>query len=261
MLTQGQIAHFKTFGFLKLKSLFTPGEAGIMREEAEDIFREDRHGKPFLGKETQFIQPFFHRKPYLSTVVADDRIYNIGNDLLGPGFLLSGTEGRLRVGPTPWHAGREEQNGIRHLKFGVYLDTLTKESGCLRIIPGTHALGSPDMFAFMRDRRDNEDNFKPFGLAPSEVPCIAVETSPGDIIIFTESVLHASFDGKPGRHQHAFSFFSNPTTKAELEHVFATYKKTKFSMRPPASYVNSHNPRIRGMVSRFVEWGFETSKV
>ena len=49
-----------------------------MREESEDIFREDRGGEPFL-----------------SGVVADHRIYNIDVDLPGPDFLLSGTEGRL----------------------------------------------------------------------------------------------------------------------------------------------------------------------
>ena len=262
MLTQGQIAHFETFGFLVLRHLFTPEEAATMREEAEDIFREDRGGQPFAGTESQFIQPFFHRRPFLSGVLADDRIYNVGVDLLGPDFLLNGTEGRLRVGPTPWHAGREELARVRYVKFGVYLDDLTKETGCLRVIPGTHKLGSPDMFDSMRDRRDDadEDGFRPFGLESAEVPCVPLETSPGDIVIFTESVLHSSFGGAPGRHQHAFSFSSHPTTEAELEHVFATYKKTKFSMRPPESYVTSDNPRIRRMVSQLVEWGFETSK-
>lgn len=261
MITAEQIAHYETFGFLILRQLFTPEEATIMREEADDIFAEDRDGKPFSGAESQLVQPFFHRRPFLSGVVADDRIYNIGVDLLGPDFLLSGTEGRLRVGPTPWHAGREERSGVRHVKFGVYLDPLTKDTGCLRIIPGTHVLGSPDLFDQMRDTRDDENRFRPFGLESTEVPCVPLETNPGDIVVFTESVLHGSFGGRPGRHQHAFSFISNPTTEAELEHVFATYKKTKFSLRPPESYVNSDNSRIRRMVSKMVEWGFDTAKV
>ena len=261
MLTSEQIAHYETFGFLVLRQLFTPEEAAIMREEAEEIFTEDRGGKPFPGAESQFVQPFFHRRPFLSGVVADDRIYNVGVDLLGPDFLLHGTEGRLRVGPTPWHAGRVEPAAVRHVKFGIYLDALTKDTGCLRVIPGTHVLGSPDLFDSMRDTRDDEDSFRPFGLESPEVSCVSLETVPGDVIAFTEGVLHGSFGGKPGRHQHAFSFFSNPTTETELEHLFATYKKTKFSMRHPQSYLSSDNPRIRRMVSKMVEWGFDTAKV
>lgn len=260
MLTAGQIAHYETFGFLVLRQLFTPEEAAVMRTEAEDIFTEDRDGAPFEGLDTQFVQPFFHRRPFLSRVVEDDRIYNVGVDLLGADFLLGGTEGRLRVGATPWHAGREEPSGVRHVKFGLYLDTLTKDTGCLRVIPGTQVLGSPDLFDPMRDTRDDEDSFRPFGLSSPDVPCVPLETNPGDVVVFTESVLHGSFEGEPGRHQHAFSFFSNPSNEVELEHVFATYRKTKFSLRPPESFVNSDSPRIRRMVSRMVEWGFDTVK-
>ena len=99
MLTPRRRPHFETFGFLVLRQLFTREEAATMREEAEDIFKEDRGGEPFPGTETQ---------PFLSGVVADHRLYNIDVDLPGPDFLLSGTEGRLpgslqRGLPSPPH--------------------------------------------------------------------------------------------------------------------------------------------------------------
>ena len=97
MLTSDQIAHFETFGFLVLRQLFTPEEITIMKREAEEIYYEDRGGEPFTGEETQSVQPFFERKPYLSQLVDDDRIYSIGEDLMGPDFILDGTEGRMRV--------------------------------------------------------------------------------------------------------------------------------------------------------------------
>ena len=100
MLTAEQVAHFQTFGFLVLRQLFTGDEISVMKREAEETYDDDRGGKPFDGEETQYIQPFYERKPYLSTLVDDDRIYSIGEDLLGPDFVLIGTEGRLRVGPT-----------------------------------------------------------------------------------------------------------------------------------------------------------------
>ena len=47
----------------------------------------------------------------------------------------------------------------------------------------------------------------------------------------------------------------------EIEYVKAIYSKLRDGLHPAESYVNSDNPRIRGMVSRLVELGFNTSKV
>ena len=102
MLTPGQIAHFETFGFVILRQVFTAEEVTIINREVDEIFAEDRDGG-LITDEGHFVQPFFERKPYLSSLVADDRIYNIGVDLLGPDFILGQTEGRSRVGETPWH--------------------------------------------------------------------------------------------------------------------------------------------------------------
>ena len=102
MLTPGQVAHFETFGFVILRHVFDAAEVSIIRREADEIFAEDRNGGPITNT-TQYVQPFFERKPYLSTLVDDDRIYEIGVDLVGPDFILVQTEGRSRAGDTPWH--------------------------------------------------------------------------------------------------------------------------------------------------------------
>jgi len=39
------------------------------------------------------------------------------------------------------------------------------------------------------------------------------------------------------------------------------YERWQYGLRPAQSYVDSDRPRIKRMVSRLVEWGFETSKV
>ena len=53
----------------------------------------------------------------------------------------------------------------------------------------------------------------------------------------------------------------NPKTDEQVAHIKSLYKRWKYGLRPAESYVNSDRPRIRGMVSRLVESGFETSKV
>ena len=87
MLTAQQKAHFETFGFLMLRQLQSQDEIAIMKRESVEIFDEARNGRAFDGKRRQPVQPFFERRPFLSSLVEDDRIYGIGESLLGPDFL------------------------------------------------------------------------------------------------------------------------------------------------------------------------------
>ena len=260
MLTQGQIAHFETFGFLVLKSLFTPQEMAIIKRESDEIFDELREGEAFPGEARQAVIPFFERRPFMSKLADDDRIYNIGVDLLGADFILDCTEGNLHVGDTDWHCEQPGDFPLRNTKITFYPEPVTRDTGCLRVIPGSHVAGSPDLLGPLR-ASPKEPDYRPFGLLPSEIPCCYFESQPGDVMVFTESVLHAAFGGKSGRQQHAISFFANPKTEDEVALVKSRYERTKLSYRPSQTYINSDRPRIRRMVSKPVEWGFETSPV
>ena len=260
MLTPGQIAHFETFGFVVLSQHFTPEEVAIMKQESDELFDEVRGGTRFTGEKWEPVQPFFERRPFMSRVPEDDRIYNIGVDLLGPDFILEVTEGNLHVGDTPWHGDPPDEASIRHPKITFYTEPVTRETGCLRVIPGSHRNGPPDAYDTLRNANYDPD-FRPFGLAPSEVPSYAIESQPGDVVVFNEHTLHASFGGKPGRQQHAISFMANPRTDAEVAYFRDLYDGFTYALHPSESYINSERPRLRRMVSRLVELGFETSPV
>ena len=260
MLTFEQIAHFNTFGFLKLPQVFSPDEIAVMKRESNEIMDENRGGQPFDGQKWQAVQPFFERKSFLAKLPADDRIYGLAESLLGPDFLLVRTEGNLHIGQTPWHGGDRGGISLPGIKITFYLDTVTKETGALRVIPGSHRPSSPDYLQILYDR-NYEPDFMPFGVSPAEVPCFPLESRPGDLVVFTENVLHSSFGGRPGRHQHAVSFMASPNTSEEIEYVKSLYNSMRFAFHPAESYINSDNQRIRMMVSKLVEMGFETSKI
>ena len=46
-----------------------------------------------------------------------------------------GSDGNYYVGDTTWH------EGILHIKIAFYQDSLTDQTGCLRVIPGSHRPG------------------------------------------------------------------------------------------------------------------------
>ena len=256
MLTPEQISHFRTFGFVVLREHFTSDEIVVMKREAEEIYEEDRDGKPFDGLETQYLQPFFERRPFLSGLLDDDRLYMVGEDLLGPDFVLITTEGRLRVGPTAWHGIVPKPNLLPTVKINIYPDPLTKDTGCLRVVPGSHQVALPDAYAPLREL-DYSPDFRPFAMSPEDIPCVPLEVEPGDVVLFQEHVLHSSFGGEPGRHQLSLSYFGNPANEEQVQELTHLYSAAKWSAHPSESIINSDVPRIRRMVSRLVELGFE----
>ena len=259
MLTPGQIAHFETFGFVILRQVLRREEIATILREATEILDEDRGGRPFTGDKRQAMVPFFERRPFLAQLPADDRIYGIAESLLGPDFFLVATEGNLHVGDTAWHGVGRSPEILPHVKIALYLERLTPATGSLRIIPGSHR---PEFGGLLKEvQKSGDPDRLLFGVPQSDLPCVALESEPGDLVVFTEDVHHASFGGKPGRQQHGISFMANPSTEDEVAFLRDLYSRMKYSCHPPESYINSDNPRLRRMVEPLVELGFETLPV
>ena len=255
MLTNEQMAHFEAFGFLVLRQVLRRDEIATILREANEILDEDRDGRPFTGEKRQAIIPFFERRPFLAQLPADDRIYGIAESLLGTDFFLVGTEGNLHVGDTAWHGIGKSPEVLPQIKIALYLERLTSATGSLRIIPGSHR---PEFGGLLEEvQKIGDPDRLLFGVSQRDLPCVVVQTEPGDLIVFTEKVHHASFGGRPGRQQHAVTFMSNPRTEDEVAFLQDLYSRRKFSFHPPESYVNSNNQRLRRIVKPLVEMGFE----
>ena len=99
---------------------------------------------------------FMERHPLLTALLEDDRIYDIPKTLLGSDFILALSDALIRVGDTAWHGrnpSRESPTSTYHptVKVGIYFETVKKETGCLRVIPGT-TIASPSTSDHCGDR-------------------------------------------------------------------------------------------------------------
>lgn len=256
MITTDQKLFFDTFGFLVLRGLLSGNEISKVTMESEDIMEEARGGLPFDETKWQAIQPFFERRPFLSSLIGDGRINSIVEGLIGPDFFLIGTEGNMHVGDTPWHGGGDGYEILPSIKIAFYTEHLTGDTGALRLIPGSHKGDFAHRLNPIRNRIDNPKQ-RVFGVMQKEIPAYVAETFPGDILVFTEDVFHSSFGGRPGRHQHAMSFQQVPRTREQIELVTQAYKKMNFSYHPVRSSVNHSNPRLRKMTRPLVDLGFD----
>ena len=138
MLNAAQKKHFATFGYLVLRQVFAPTEIDAIRREADAILCRNRAGKAFTGQRRQAMIPFFENSPLLRTIMEDDRIYQLGVDLLGPDIILNASEGNLHVGDTAWHGGEAKIEPVAHIKIAFYLEKTTRNTGALRLIPGSN---------------------------------------------------------------------------------------------------------------------------
>ena len=263
MITAEQKAHWDTFGFLVMRQLFAPDEVKELRRASIEVINKCGGEDAFSGPPTWSIGAFIERHQVLTDWLADDRIYSIPEKLLGPDFLLETNGGFVYWGDTPWHGGfpPEESPASYYnvAKVAMYFDTLTEYDGCLRVIPGTQRRPFGER---VRPQQNLDDRHAmPFGVAQEDVPCVALESEPGDVIVFTERVFHSSFGSKKGRLQFASEYAANPTTDEQLAAIRDQHDKHRYSDHPAQSFIDSGNPRIRRMVSRLVELGFETVKV
>ena len=166
------------------------------------------------------------------------------------------SEGNLYVGDTDWHPDGTRLE-YRPMKVSLYLDPLTKETGCLRVIPGSH-------------RTPLHETLKPssqFGLPGTDVPCFPLESQPGDVFFSDMNTWHASFGGRVGRRHLAVNFVPKPTTAADItllkenhQGVLNLIQRLQYS-RPGQvfsdAFLHSDRPRIQRLTAKWVELELE----
>ena len=196
-LTDQQITFFNTFGYLGLPGLMKDRIAQIINDfEALWAERGGGHaGKPHEGKARSCIAPFIDQSVQLSTLLDDPRIIAIAAQLLGDDFNYMGSDGNFYVGDTGWHSDGWHPE-IRHIKIAFYLDYLTRDTGCLRVIPGSHMIEDKYAQNLQAQIRKSEELW---GMPGRDVPAIPLEVTPGDIVLFNHNTKHAAFGGSTHR--------------------------------------------------------------
>lgn len=196
-LTQAQLNSFETFGFLSLPGLMTDSIAEITAA-FEQIWTEHgggHDGKPHDGVTRSCIVPFLDQHERLCALLDDPRIEGTLCSLLGDDFNYTGSDGNYYAGDTAWHSDGFNKE-IRYVKIAFYLDHLTRDSGCLRVIPGSHRMGDGYSESLEKDVKKSQELW---GVSGSEVPAVALEVNPGDIVAFLHNTKHAAFGGSERR--------------------------------------------------------------
>lgn len=198
-LTEQQLAFFETFGFLAFPGLLSDRIQQIT-DEFEAIWAANgggHNGALHDGTARSCSVQFIDQSPYLSTLLDDLRIHGIAASILGDDFNYMGSDGNFYTGDTRWHSdGYGGRGGMRHIKIAFYLDKLDRDTGALRVIPGSQRVGEPFAEELERSIRQSAELW---GVTGREVPAIALDTTPGDILVFNHDLKHATYGGSQRR--------------------------------------------------------------
>jgi len=226
---------FNTFGFLICPRLLSQDEISGLRREAERLLRDD-WGTVHDGQERQQIQGFVEQSEALVDFIRDPRILRRVQRLVGQKLIWVGSDGNRYVGATGWHPDGSNMN-VRRVKVLFYLDHLLRDSGALRVVPGSH---KPEFHQKLRTllQRRNRDitpygvrasrrhriNSSGFGVSADRVPSYPIETRPGDIVFFDQNIWHSSFGGYSGRAMFTMNFAKEPATEHDWEFIIRMYR-------------------------------------
>ena len=225
LLSDQQIKFFRTFGFLSF-----PGLLQDRLESIVDAFEEQfemcggHYGNGHDGTARSCLHPFIDRSEYLSTLVDDPRLDGIAASLLGADYNYMGSDGNFCVGDTSWHRDGCQDREVRYIKVAMYLDPVAKDTGSLRVIPGSHHLND----AYAGGLNANVHNPQgSLGVAGADVPALALETNPGDVLCFDYNTFHASFGGGKRRRMFSLNFSQRyPEERlGDLRDYIATYAR------------------------------------
>ena len=268
MTPQEEKTHFDTFGFLIKRQLFSAEEmARYSRwyDEGFDAACGSYKGSSF----SQMYTPGIGLHPgFCDEYLDDTRILGTLENLMGPDYLMDGSNAVRFSADTPWHQdiiipmelGRQED--FLAIKAVMYLDDLSSGPGSLQIIPTSHRRGVREALQLVLriDHGQNPiwaDGLIAAGLPPTEVPgAVATRTRPGDIIFFNEKCFHSSWSGNVGRRYLGMNFVDRPTEPWHAQWL-AYYSGQAFEGPHPPRYPDellaTTKPHLRRLIDYMIE--------
>ena len=211
-LTNQQVDFFNTFGYIVLPGA-VKGDIDWITQEFAAVF-EDR-GVVHDGTKRSCIVPFIDQRERLCTLLDHPNIEGAAASILGPDFNYVAGDGNYYSGETGWHPDGEHEVG-RYLKIAFYLDKVTRETGALRVIPGSHRMGEGGAPWQARQAGRSQELW---GIAGKDVPSVALESEPGDVVMFDHNLMHASFGGNGWRRMFTMNLCAHGETPAEIEEM------------------------------------------
>ena len=221
MLSPQQVNFFHTFGFLLMTGLFRDEFPRIEAafHEVWEMQGGGHAGSAHDGMQRSALVPFIDQHEYLSALIDDPRIDGIASAILGDDYNYMFSDGNFFVGPTFWHSDRYYNKPYNSLKVAFYLDRVTKDTGCLRVLPGTHNVGDRFGDSVQEAMPHSERQYyeRLWAMEGPDVPAVPLESEPGGVLVFNHKIKHCAYGGSAERRMFTIGF--QQRHRDEDEHI------------------------------------------
>jgi hypothetical protein len=193
-----EAAEYARNGYIIVRGLFTREECATLKAETKRLVAEKgNHGGVFVGLAAH--------SPVFADVRHLPRLLDVLEILLGPDieFLSDKVvfKSREKDFGSPWHQDWQYWKGAHKVSAWVALDDATRETGCLKLLPGSHKNivvhdgVAPEGEGFGHRLRED---------AVDESQVVAAPCAVGDAVFFHDLLLHASYPNVTGADRYSF---------------------------------------------------------
>ena len=246
-LNQNQVDGFHRDGFLSLPRITSDEEVNWLREKIVTMLKNPRafergdyfdFGTP--EDSAEFALPQMTRLVYYAPELFKTHHYKnaavIARQLLGPQaeFLLDHAMIKPAAGgrPTPWHQDQafyRKGSDVKSLTIWMPLQDVTKESGCLNFIPGSHLRPLHGHQSIKNDPRIHGLE----ALDVDEESCVRCPLNAGGATIHHDGTLHSAGANVSQVPRLAYALIFGVRTKKVLreEHPWNVAKQTERERR------------------------------
>ncbi len=213
MLTESEVAHYRAFGYVLLKDCLDDDHLGRLNRAFEDALESDPRVVDARANGSRDLSCFAHLDDSFGELIEHPSIMAAMRDIDGIEFLYGAGENMAAyVGDTVWHCDYQPpQEAFRPVKTTVYLDPMRAADGALQLIPGTHV---PEAAAtILRAGGEFAEQGGPrLRFEPSQVPSVAIDTTPRDVLLWENHMWHHAPPRKDGRPRRAIfvQYFRDP---------------------------------------------------
>ena len=264
MLTNQQLVHWETFGFVILRGLLTSDEVETARREFEAGLSEK--SKDPEGRLPTSFSAHGPTTPLLATLPEDPRFQEAAEQMWGKDVVLVGSSGqRFTKSHIYWHPDMPDatpetkDDHVQGVKFAFYLEPLDRDTGALRVIPGSHKSPFHDQLFAMGLKGWDSPYLQSTGLNVGDIPSYIWHSDPSDVIAFNLRVWHASWGASADRRQCSVVYYKNPSTprEEELTRELAQWRKANAHAGSRGPRYDPHwlsNPEGSPTRQRWIEW-------
>ena len=201
------VAFYREHGYIVVENLFdAPAVEAILREgtavcrgqrgpvEGLDLVSAADSDAAVLARYVTCTH--VHKaSPMLTALAADDRFGDVAEALIGPNVKSIASQFFIKHAGMPGNAWHQDETFVptrdRSLCTAwLALDAATEENGCLRFIPGSHAVG---VLWPMRPHHSTQlDRAEEAYAFPGLERAVSIELRPGSCVFFNGYLLHSS---------------------------------------------------------------------